>query len=142
MTASTTQTTSTPPTPGRDLRSVRVVDAGLRQDLRAVKVVWHRELLRFVFALDIADPNHMPVTRDLSGPKRAMILRWLDSLELAPDEAGPPTRARTLRARVRPVSATPAMETASMEPKEAFANSYLGIPDIPADADTDRRATT
>ena len=28
-------------------RSVRVVDAGLRQDLRAVKVVWHRELLRF-----------------------------------------------------------------------------------------------
>lgn len=119
------------------IMSQRLVDLGDYESVRE-----NRELLRFVFALDIADPNHMPVTRDLSGPKRAMILRWLDSLELAQDEAGPPTRARTLRARVRPASATPARETASMEPKEAFANSYLGIPDVPADADTDRGAKT
>jgi ABC-2 type transport system permease protein len=44
-------TTSSPPvapsTPAPDRRSVRVVEAGLRQDLRGVRVVWHRELLRF-----------------------------------------------------------------------------------------------
>jgi len=44
-------TTSTPPVtpapPAADHRSVRVVEAGLRQDLRGVKVVWYRELLRF-----------------------------------------------------------------------------------------------
>ena len=44
-------TTSSPPvapsTPASDRRSVRVVEAGLRQDLRGVRVVWHRELLRF-----------------------------------------------------------------------------------------------
>jgi ABC-2 type transport system permease protein len=33
--------------PAPDRRSVRVVEAGLRQDLRGVKVVWYRELLRF-----------------------------------------------------------------------------------------------
>jgi ABC-2 type transport system permease protein len=33
--------------PAPDRRSVRVVEAGLRQDLRGVKVVWCRELLRF-----------------------------------------------------------------------------------------------
>jgi hypothetical protein len=32
---------------------------------------------------DIADPNHMPVTRDLSGPKRATIVRWLERLPSA-----------------------------------------------------------
>ena len=37
--------TPSPPTP--DHRSVRVVEAGLRQDLRGIKVVWYRELLRF-----------------------------------------------------------------------------------------------
>jgi ABC-2 type transport system permease protein len=48
---SETVTTSTPPIttapPAPDQRSVRVVEAGLRQDLRGVKVVWYRELLRF-----------------------------------------------------------------------------------------------
>jgi ABC-2 type transport system permease protein len=47
MTTSTTETTTPSPAPRPDLRSVRVVEAGLRQDLRGVKVVWHRELLRF-----------------------------------------------------------------------------------------------
>lgn len=36
-----------PPAPRPDARSVRVVERGLRQDLRGVRVVWHRELLRF-----------------------------------------------------------------------------------------------
>jgi ABC-2 type transport system permease protein len=51
-TSTTTSTTSStpvpsPPAPTADRRSVRVVDSGLRQDLRGVKVVWYRELLRF-----------------------------------------------------------------------------------------------
>jgi hypothetical protein len=34
-------------------------------------------LLTLAFGLDIADPNSMPVTRDLSRAKRAAIVRWL-----------------------------------------------------------------
>jgi ABC-2 type transport system permease protein len=50
MTTTTTASSSTPttsPRPPVDRRSVRIVESGLRQDLRGVKVVWHRELLRF-----------------------------------------------------------------------------------------------
>jgi ABC-2 type transport system permease protein len=50
MTTSTRQTISTAETTalsGHHRRAVRVVDAGLRQDLRGVRVVWYRELLRF-----------------------------------------------------------------------------------------------
>jgi Ferritin-like len=41
-------------------------------------VVRMRKLLRNVFAAPITDPNAMPVTRDLSAAKRAMLLKWLD----------------------------------------------------------------
>ena len=41
-------------------------------------VVRMRKLLRNVFAAPITDPNAMPVTRDLSAAKRAMLLAWLD----------------------------------------------------------------
>ncbi|HEY3568237.1 MAG TPA: ferritin-like protein [Thermoanaerobaculia bacterium] len=34
-------------------------------------------LLKNVFKAPLSDPNYMPVTRDLSGPKREMLLRWL-----------------------------------------------------------------
>lgn len=37
----------------------------------------NRELLLLAFGLDPSDPNSMPVTRDLSGAKRAALLRWL-----------------------------------------------------------------
>jgi hypothetical protein len=40
-------------------------------------------LLALAFGLDIADPNAMPVTRDLSRAKRAAIVRWLS--EPGPD---------------------------------------------------------
>jgi hypothetical protein len=42
-------------------------------------VVRHLNILRLAFSLPIEDPNHMPVTRDLSNAKRAMILHWIDS---------------------------------------------------------------
>jgi hypothetical protein len=38
------------------------------------------QLLTFAFGLDTANPNSMPVTRDLSAAKRAAILRWLTDL--------------------------------------------------------------
>jgi hypothetical protein len=37
----------------------------------------HLPLLTLAFGLNPADPNSMPVTRDLSTAKRAAILRWL-----------------------------------------------------------------
>jgi hypothetical protein len=42
-------------------------------------VVRHLKILRLAFALPMEDPNHMPVTRDLSDAKRAMILKWMNS---------------------------------------------------------------
>ncbi len=41
-------------------------------------VVQHLAILKLAFSLPIEDPNHMPVTRDLSANKRAMILKWID----------------------------------------------------------------
>lgn len=35
------------------------------------------QLLAFAFGLPLDDPNSMPVTRDLSAPKRQAILKWL-----------------------------------------------------------------
>lgn len=41
-------------------------------------VVTHAHLLKLAFGLDPANPNAMPVTRDLSAAKRDAILAWLD----------------------------------------------------------------
>ena len=54
------------------IMSKRLVDLGDYDSVRK-----HRSILELAFALDINDPNSMPVTRDLSKPKRATILRWL-----------------------------------------------------------------
>lgn len=40
-------------------------------------VVGNLKILEFAFSLPISDPNHMPVTRDLSDGRRATILRWM-----------------------------------------------------------------
>ena len=50
-------------------------------------------LLRLAFGLDIGDPNYMPVTRDLSEPKRQMIRAFLDQLA-AQEVAIPQQEAR------------------------------------------------
>lgn len=42
-------------------------------------VMQHRYILKNVFSTPESNPNYMPVTRDLSAPKRAMLLRWLDN---------------------------------------------------------------
>ena len=41
-------------------------------------VLSRRSILKKVFDTPISDPNYMPVTRDLSAAKRAMIRKWLD----------------------------------------------------------------
>ncbi|XP_078572679.1 uncharacterized protein LOC144859687 [Branchiostoma floridae x Branchiostoma japonicum] len=43
-----------------------------------------QKLLKLALCLPETDPNYMPVTRDLSQSKRAMILKWLNSLETPP----------------------------------------------------------
>jgi hypothetical protein len=58
--------------------------------------------LAHAFGLDVADPNSMPVTRDLSAAKRAAILRWLSE----PGDDGLP-RLGTVK------HAVPAMRAAS-----------------------------
>jgi hypothetical protein len=40
-------------------------------------VVEHLKILELAFSLPVEDPNHMPVTRDLSDSKRYMILAWM-----------------------------------------------------------------
>jgi hypothetical protein len=41
-------------------------------------VAKERAILTLAFSLNLEDPNHMPVTRDLSDGKRDAILRWLN----------------------------------------------------------------
>lgn len=41
-------------------------------------VVQRLKILRLAFSLPMEDPNHMPVTRDLSKGERGTILKWLD----------------------------------------------------------------
>lgn len=65
-------------------------------------VVAKTRWLKLAFALDPADPNAMPVTRDLSPAKRNAILAWLDNPLLGaptPDRA-PPLGQRAMRAAV------------------------------------------
>jgi hypothetical protein len=67
-----------------------------------------REMLLLAFEQPIASPNSMPATRDLSGAKRAAILRWLRTLGAdgkplrgplpSPAATGPVARARSLAA--------------------------------------------
>ena len=50
----------------------RIVDMG---DYNAV--IQNRDIIARAMALDFADPNFMPVSRDLSPAKRNAILAWL-----------------------------------------------------------------
>jgi hypothetical protein len=53
--------------------SRRLIDLNKYED-----VVQSRAVLALSLALPIEDPNHMPVTRDLSESKRRMLLAWLN----------------------------------------------------------------
>ncbi|MGH3982898.1 MAG: hypothetical protein ACRDST_09525 [Pseudonocardiaceae bacterium] len=85
-----------------------LVDLGDRAAVRP----WRAAIL-LGLTRDIADPNHMPVTRDLSGPKRAAIIRWFERLPAAGSgmlrSAGPtaPATAVADATRVAPPGAAP-----------------------------------
>ena len=68
-----------------------VVDLG---DYASV-AAFHRHLKR-TLSLPVEHPNYMPVTRDLSGFKRAMLLKWLDDL----DSDGKPKRGPVIVAAI------------------------------------------
>ncbi|MCA9705360.1 MAG: hypothetical protein KDK70_05905 [Myxococcales bacterium] len=76
------------------------------------QVVSQVRLLKLVFSLPEGDPNHMPVTRDLSSAKRAMILRWLrepgtpERGQLA-DRPAPRTPRYVARTRPAPTAQAP-----------------------------------
>jgi hypothetical protein len=54
----------------------RIVDLG-----NFGNVVQHRSILYNVFSTPESNPNYMPVTRDLSAPKKKMLLKWLSAPE-------------------------------------------------------------
>ena len=87
-------------------------------DEAAVRV--NREILSLAFSTPITDPNHMPVTRDLSGPKRRMLLAWLASIDPDGSVTVPGHRPATVPTTAAP-SSTP--QTAS-DSKTRFADSF------------------
>ena len=86
----------------------RLVNLASYEDIAA-----NARLLAFAFGLPPHDPNHMPVTRDLSQGKRAAILRWLarpgpdgkPRLGQPPVPPTPPRARRPFAAAARPTSA-------------------------------------
>jgi len=75
-------------------------------------VVAHRKILELAFSLPIEDPNHMPVTRDMSDAKRHMILSWL----------------RTPGADGLPVKGTPPVAAAApLEPMATVADVKVAL---------------
>jgi hypothetical protein len=73
-----------PPTWWDDVQPILQQYANLYPVMRKVldlddyaSVIAHKDMLAYVFNLPIGDPNYMPVTRDLSGGKRRLILDWL-----------------------------------------------------------------
>ena len=86
-------------------------------------VIGNRVLLTIAFARPITDPNHMPVTRDLSGPKRQTLLNFLAAADLSADGAPGPVPGH------RPAAPMPATAdrsvASSSDSKTRFAETFL-----------------
>ena len=96
------------------IMSRRLVDLG---DYDAVRE--HAAVIELAFSQPLADPNHMPVTRELSEARRAMLLTWLRDrngygerrLLHGPRAQGAEGRAdRTLVPAAAPVDGQPSVE--------------------------------
>ena len=77
-------------------------------------VLANREFLQLAFSRPITDPNYMPVTRDLSEPKRQMLLKWL---------ADPDGESLDITSAELPGHRPAAPQPASPEPGEAPSDS-------------------
>ncbi|WP_437658797.1 hypothetical protein [Sorangium sp. So ce1182] len=98
------------------LMSKRIVNLSSPSDVKL-----HASILKLAFSLPITDPNYMPVTRDLSEPKRQMIVKWLEKVERGGDAvldaaagAQPAAPARAL-ARAQVKAQTKARDAAQAE---------------------------
>lgn len=69
---------------------LRFLDMGNEASVTA-----HADLLTLAFGLNAADPNAMPVTRDLSPAKRATILAWLAQQQRQRGHVPPPIHTTT-----------------------------------------------
>lgn len=75
-------------------------------------VIAHADLLTLAFGLNPADPNAMPVTRDLSPARRATILAWLAQQQRERGHVPPPVHT----APAAPAAAAPAAKVAVASP--------------------------
>ena len=108
-------------------------------DLTAYESVKNaRAILALAFSLDIADPNYMPVTRDLSAAKRETILQWLNeraaqghyilrygTATIAP---APPTARSAALAAAQPAVAPETVEELSLEDMGGKADFLRSLP--------------
>ena len=85
-------------------------------------VAANRDIVALAFSAPMTDPNHMPVTRDLSEPKRQAILAWLASVT-PPARDDPDAPVSGHRPAVRQ-SGRPDYESPS-DSKTVFANRFL-----------------
>lgn len=95
------------------IMSERLVRLDQYEDVRR-----HRAILQFAFSRDVTDPNHMPVTRDLSRAKRQMILNWLALPDLPVGISQQPVSNP-------PAKRTPPPDTDDPDSKGRFAREYL-----------------
>jgi hypothetical protein len=108
-----------------------VMSRGLFDLSEQTDVDRHAKQLHVAFSAPIEDPNHMPVTRDLSQAKREMILTYLQAVIAA---AGPATRAGTAPATPRAAPERPTEATDSEGGKTTAAREFLRamrLPGIP-----------
>jgi hypothetical protein len=84
----------------------------------------HATLLAFAFERDIDDPNHMPVTRDLSAGKRQAVLAWLAQYTREQAPAGEPPAAPEAPASVAAVPSP-----AAAGPESGAVPEFAAVPD-------------
>ena len=96
------------------------IDLGDEAAVRA-----NRNLLLLAFSAPMADPNHMPATRDLSDAKRQTILRWLKAVPPVTDPATERATARAASARPASTPSPPSTDAGPTDSKKRFADGYL-----------------
>jgi hypothetical protein len=112
------------------IMSRRLVDLG---DYDAVRE--HAAIIELAFSQPLADPNHMPVTRELSEARRAMLLTWLrdrngyGERRLLHGPRVPATDTRDDRTRVSS-AAPPPEEDRGLEPIGEIGGKAVAMPQI------------
>jgi len=85
----------------------------------------NRDLLLLAFTAPMTDPNHMPVTRDLSEAKRQTLVRWLQAQQPATTPAARRADARAASAGSTPAPRPPSSHSVPVDSKKRFADGFL-----------------